>query len=177
MAAKKKAKKTSAAKPKTAANTFAKRSKAAKKGWATRRKNVVKKAVKQSAKRLKNAQLGLPKKQRVAVTLELADKSKAELLRENAELKRQLRTAQLTEDWVYAMPDEYLSADDNHITLEPSRARHLGELTVFAREKMAEAWEEGTEAFDAVCYRLTDWFAELGYEMSVREIYTLWFSP
>lgn len=177
MAAKKKAKPKSSAKPKKAANTFAKRSKAAKKGWATRRKNAVKKEVKKAAKRVKNAQLGLPPEQRTNSRVSVEGKTKRELEEMVRERDRQLEIYQLTEEWVNAMPDEYLSAVDDHITLEPSRARHLGDLTRQAWERMRAAWEDATENFDDAVYDITNWFAENGHEMSVREVYTLWFSP
>ncbi len=179
MAAKKKAKTKSVAKSKKATNTFAKRSKAAKKGWATRRKNVAvaKKEVKKAAKRVRNAQLGLPPEQQTNSRVTVRGKTKRQLEEMVLERERQIEIFQMTHDWVHAMPDEYLSSVDKHVTLEPSRARHLGHLTGEALQLLKDAFEEGMEKFDSVVYQITNWFNENGYPMSVREVYTLWYSP
>lgn len=185
MATKKKAKKRVAAPSKAAKkpnkvskkkanpriSPFDKRSKAAKKGWATRRKNAVKKRASNNQRKLKNAQLALPKKKRKApAKARVAGKTKKELLAIVREQEKQIARLELTKDWVDAMPPEYLSRD-GHITVQPSLARHDRDYDVM-RERLEQAYDANDGSFDSEVYEMA---AEYDYE--VREIYTMFWSP
>jgi len=171
MATKKKSAKVAAAPNQATDADFRRRSKAAKKGWATRRRNAVKKRASNNQRKLKNAQLGLPEQERKSNSrIKLAGKSKKELEKLVREQEQRIRTYEMTESWVDAMPEEYLSRD-GHIALKPSRARHDEDYWDM-RERLDIAYAEGEDSFDTECYDIA-----VEYDYEVREIYTLFFSP
>ena len=154
-----------------------KRSKAARKGWATRRRNerlvAAKKKASDNQKRLRNAARVEKKKPRVE-PISLAGKTKKEVEALNRELKKKVKDLEAklaeksqTDDWVDAVDIEYLRRNGT-IALEPSRARHDPDYwTMRARLQCAK----DEEYFDEECYALAD-----EYDYDVREIYTMWLS-
>lgn len=149
------------------------RSRAAKKGWASRKqKKVLSKKLSDTQKKLRNAQLGLPKKQRKRIPKILASKRSIEELEEILRRKdEEIRILKKTRNWVNAMPDELLHSDGT-IALQPSRARHRGKLTEMAIRRMKLAMKKGEHVFDRTVRQLADFF-----QLPVREIYTLHYSP
>jgi chromosome segregation ATPase len=156
-----------------------KRSKAAKKGWETRRRNTVKKAASNNQRKLTNAQRALKKapKKKANSRISLVDKTRKELealvRKQEAELREQeakIERLMRTENWVDAVDPEYLSRD-GHIALQASNARHDPDYFDI-RRRLDLAYAEGEDAFDMECY---DVAAEYDYE--VREVYTLFYSP
>lgn len=189
MATKKKAKKVAAA-PKKKGNPritnpskvadaeSKKRSKAAKKGWATRRRNAVKKRASNNQRKLKNVGKALPKSKPVAnPRISTKGKTKKELQAIVRAQEKQLKAAEKeiarvmrTDDWVDAVDQEYLSRE-GHIALKPSKARWDADFFMM-QARLNRAHEMGEDAFEDEVY---DMAAEYDYE--VREIYTLFFSP
>ncbi len=163
-------KKKQSAKTKSADADFKKRSKAAKKGWATRRKNAVKKRASNNQRKLKNAQLGLPEEERKPnPRIKLAGKTKKELEQLVRKQEERIRNYEMTESWVEAMPPEFMSRD-GHIALRPSRARHDEDYDIMY-SRLEEAREISEDDFEMEAYNIA---AEYDYE--VREIFTMFFS-
>jgi len=152
---------------------FIRRSKAAKKGWVTRRaKQTLKKSASNQKKKIQNAQLGVSKrKRRVIPALDLSWKSREELEEIVRKQRIEIERYELTKDWVDAMPPEYLHHDGT-IAVQPSRARHLGAVTTEARRILRSAWKKGENAFHRAAVVIAEQL-----ELPVREIYTLHYSP
>lgn len=149
---------------------FKRRSKAAKKGWATRRRNAVKKRASNNQRKLKNAQLGLPEEERKSnPRIKLAGKTKKELEQLVRSQEERIRNYEMTESWVEAMPPEYMSRD-GHIALRPSRARHDENYDIMY-SRLEDAREISEDDFEMEAYNIA---AEYDYE--VREIFTMFFS-
>ena len=153
-----------------------KRSRASKKGWETRRKKAKLAAkAKKTQKILKNVKLGVPKKKRKSTVKlpKLTDKTPEELIEIIRRKDDEIRILKLTKDWPNAMPDEFISSlGDQHVTLEPSRARHLGAATKYMRKMLSKAYKEGENELR----RIASQFARQ-LNLPLREIYTLHYSP
>ena len=148
---------------------FKKRSKAARRGWETRRKNALIAEAHKKQKQLKNAQLGVSKSKRQVITeLDVSDATKEELLEIIESQKEQLEVLTLTKNWVNAMPDEYIRLDGT-VALEPSHARHVDNVDVYW-QLLDDANTKGD--LDHMANFLA---GEL--DLPIREIYTLYFSP
>lgn len=151
------------------------RSKAARKGWVTRRRNELKKKLSNANKRLSNAkkaQAQSPKKKRIAV-VKVNTKGKTKKQLEKLLRERDEKIAKLEEDakWVNALDPEWISRD-GHIALYPSRARHMGAATDQMLEWLQAAKAKGEEEYYAECVRIANIV-----ELPIREIYTLGESP
>lgn len=173
MATKKTAKKVAASKKASEAAIFAKRSKAAKKGWRKRRKagTSQKKAIANVNKKLRKSKKELsPELRKLIPTKKEIDALSLEDMKKLV-VKQAKRLAGVidTDDWVDAMPEEYLNRDRT-VALMPSRARHMGVDTDIMYDALNDAY--GTELFDGLAYE----FAE-EFDLPVQEIYTLFFSP
>lgn len=180
---KRKSKKTSAEKSRKARVAaekkriaeFARRSRAAKKGWANRRKNSAKVTARRNQKKIKNAAKALPKKKRAKVInslpkLNLEGKTIEELHQIIRMQQQQVDTIIATKNFVNAMPPEYLH-DDGTIALEPSRAR-LNPAKQALLDRMHRAAKISENALDREIVRLSD---ITGY--TLKELYTLFHSP
>jgi len=125
---------------------------------------------------IRNLNINVPKKKKIQIQKgpsrdKLVELSKTELEVELKKREEELRIALLTRDWVDAMPDEYLHQDGT-IALQPSRARHMGEVTDQALAMMRKARRKGTRAFDEMVNDIAGFL-----DLPLREIYTLWHSP
>ena len=153
------------------------------------------KKVKQNAKRLANAAKAQRKKPRVkpVARLDLKGKTKKQLDKIARDLERQNREqeARLREqeeqiarqraelqardaddaEWVSAFADEYISAEDGHICVEPSRLRYHEDHDII-QERLDKAYAEGEFEFDAECALIA-----MDYDVDIREVYTMFKSP
>lgn len=125
----------------------------------SKKKVVKKKAVKKSVKR-RTVKRRKPVKR----------KSRKQLEKEIQSLRNELRLRKLTKNFVHALSPEWLHRDGT-VALQPSRVRHLNEKSYRKLLKtLSEALEGDTPGNDL------EILADM-YEVSVRELYTLFFSP
>lgn len=162
MATKKRAKVSASKKRQPRKGTHAykewlKRSKANKKGWVTRRNNARIREQEKREQLEKELQGGIPDLSGQFNTIVRFQKDFPE------EAKK--------EGWVNAA-DLPMTRRDGTIAVERSIARHFGKWTEYILEKMREAHEEGPERFDEMVADLAH-----DFNIPVRELYTLWFSP
>lgn len=148
---------------------FKKRSAAAKRGWATRRKKS--ELIKEIGKKQlieQNVKRAVEKKPKLK-RLKKKKRSVAELEALLAKKEKEIKVVMSTANWVDAMPTEYLK-EDGTVALMPSRLRHLGKQTKLILKTLRKADKNGV---------LSEIVNELAGVLNVpiREIYTLWFSP
>lgn len=152
-----------------------KRSRASKKGWETRRKKqLFKKEISKQTTLIRNAKKGVKKKKVISALPKIQKKKKAnvEELESIIDLQRQqIEILTLTKDWVHAMPPEFLHKNGT-IALYPSRARHYGKLTDEMMRILRKANKKGNSEFNRAVSFLAGHF-----NLPMREIYTLWYSP
>ena len=77
----------------------------------------------------------------------------------------------MTKNWPNAMPPELLHRDGT-IALKPSRLRHLGQETNVLLKILKKAMKKGEQEFTLAANLIAT-----QYEVAVREVYTLWYSP
>lgn len=161
----------------TARKKDPKRVKAGKKGWKTRKKRVQDNQVKAVKKRAEEI-----------LDVRVLKMSREELLKELEKTQRKLaleaerrRVLEITQKWVpYFDKDQLHLGKRGHqsyprgsIALQPSRARTLPEPTIAELlRRMRKANKESEDELDGIVHDIAD---ETGF--TVREIYTLWFSP
>lgn len=186
MAAKKANKKRVANAPKGKAldADFKRRSKAAKKGWKTRKRNVRK--LKNAKKALKEPKVkaqanpGIRGKKRKAKPLTkkqllaLVRKQEKELIFQESRIEARMNEALKLDQFynselVNAVDMEYIHRD-GHIALQPSRARWDADYELM-RKRLQDARDISEYDFDYEAYTIAE-----EYDYEVREIYTLFFS-
>jgi hypothetical protein len=171
MAAKKKTKKKK--------TTRKSRSKAAHKGWVTRRLN------RQEAVLLHAIRKGDKSELSKLLGIDIPDwlrKMPPDLARQYAEFAEKVRE----EKWVAAQDPEYTyngkrgkpgrKYERGAIALMPSRARHLGRATDEALKMMRKAYKEGGNTENSAVFKNTMQRISQALDLPIKEIYTLWFS-
>jgi len=156
-----------------------KRSRASKKGWITRRKKQsIKREISKQSTLVRNAKRGVKSKKVISELPKIPRKKRSKKKQTIDELeaiidlqRQQIEILKLTKGWVHAMPPEYLHKDGT-IALQPSRARHFGKLTNEALKMMRKAHKKGDSEFNQIVSFLAGHF-----NLPMREIYTLWYSP
>ncbi len=177
-----------AAAKKSKKQSFKKRSVAAKKGWATRRKKAgIEGSIAKTKKKVTNARKGITKKRGNEIAKQLKKlgplgkaktnprispkkkrKTVKELETELAIAQQELKFIEETGGWVDAMPLELIRKDGS-IALEPSSARvHPDADTMWRVLKKADKQSK----LDIAAQQLA-----LEYNIPIREIYTLYYSP
>lgn len=157
---------------------FIRRSKASKKGWATRRKNAEAKAgIRQH---LEEHGLGKLRKHIAGLTPEQAKKkiSAEKKLLKQASKKKIPKEKREKLKTIYELWNTFVTdADEAEIRTDGSIALNRSELRLLPHvqkekllERMNEAYED--EDFDLFMYDIAD-----EYEVEVREVYTFFFSP
>ena len=140
------------------------RSKASKRGWATRRKNKVINlaisAINKLTPKEAKAMLGLREKGKVSPKQVLQS-----LERTNIEELLEI------DKWVPYHDPEYLHADGT-IAIQPTLLRHMGPVTRRIRRTLKKAKKISESFFERTILELADAFG-----VSEREMYTLWYSP
>ncbi len=89
----------------------------------------------------------------------------------SSELQRQLRFAQMTMGWVDDLEISKLRKNMS-IAIEPSRLRHLGTVTDEMEKLLNRAARKGDRALRKKAKEFAEYF-----DVPVREVYTLFFSP
>jgi len=180
--------------PKTVERTeeFLKRSAASRKGWIKRHKRELPKKIKRERKLVENAKLANPRIGRI-----LSDKSKItkekltvkQLKRELEQViagreraEEKLRQEMMTKGWVPTSETRYLR-ENYTIALEPSRLRHnVDTMNLKKQLEDASGGNFGVAAMDlskrnrrnlrAAAEKIAE-----NYEVDIREVYTLFYSP
>lgn len=171
---------------------FKRRSAAAKRGWATRRKKaklaklskklikkkkiilIAKKGIKPKkaiSKKVSKKKTKKEKKQKPAKKIKELNEIIKEKNKELNEMNRQLELIKSTRNWVNAMPVEYLKADES-IALEPTMLRHMGKVTNMMMKTLKKNFKLGNAQFDRAVNEIANVM-----NVPLREVYTLWFSP
>ena len=164
------------------------RSKAAKKGWVTRKKRILPKKIARAKKLIINAQIALGKKPnpRIGNTKKKSVRQLEEMNQaaeeKIVELQRIISDNALTEGWVFA-EDARMLREDFTIALEPCRLRHIGETEKLKRIlNQASGGNFGVAAMDLLKFdrrRLAIAAQKMAeyYDIPLREVYTLFYSP
>ena len=170
------------------------RSKAAKKGWQTRKKRTLPKKIARAKKLIANGRVVLGKKplnpriqkRRTVKQLEEILEKAEETIKKQGETihEHELNIARhmMLSGWVHAAENNMLR-EDYTVALEPSRLRHLPITDKLKRRlDKASGGNFGVAAMDLAkadrrrLYLVASQMSEM-YNVSIREVYTLFYSP
>lgn len=157
------------------------RSLAAKKGHVTRKLNK-KERILLDAIKTGNKKVIIEQLQDIVPELAFADapdwlrRMPPAMMREHYKMLQKIKR----EGWVPAQEPEYTYSGKKGanqfvkgaIALQPSRLRHLGRETDKLLTMLRKAARQGEDALDLVATEIAE-----AYDVPIREVYTLWYSP
>ena len=152
---------------------FIRRSKASKKGWATRRKNAAKAGI-------TVIDLGKHRKHLAGLTVKQAKKKVAALKQglKSKQFKKKSKRDKATIKYITELFESFVTdASPAEIRADGSIAHSMSRLRMLSANEKDKLWQEmqvkeGEEDFDLYMYDIAD-----QYEVEVREVYTFFFSP